>query len=247
MSHEPIRLADLTDGASSEEEFMRALIRTERTDAPTDDEMQQLASRLGPVMNRQGTFASSSARRWLIAAGIAVGLLVGIALVRQDIDSPPRPAAVASALPLGGAGPAASVAELGTTTATPTTPPPSPPLVSVDSLPSVASRPLARPASAGSPLGCAGEIQLLDRADAALRSGDVNGALSLAREHSERCPAGAFVQERERIAIDALARLGRDDEMRARARAFEARFPTSPHVHRIRRLVDQHSHAPHAR
>ncbi len=245
MSHEPIRIVDLPDGASSEEEFIRALIRTERTEPPSEDKMQELASRLGPVMPGRGAFTSSPfAPRWLATAGLAIGLLVGVIMVRRETEAPPQPTGVASALRGADEAPVASLVEPGIA-ARPA--PPSPPVVPVDSLPSVSARPIARPASSVNALGCTGEIQLLDRADAALRSGDVNSALSLAREHSERCPAGTFVQERERIAIDALARLGRDDEMRERARAFEARFPTSPHLHRIRRLVDQRSSDARAR
>jgi hypothetical protein len=83
---------------------------------------------------------------------------------------------------------------------------------------------------------CTDEIDLVERADVALREGHAQKAVALTREHAERCPSGSFVQERERIAIEALAHLGQKDEVRARARAFETRFPTSPHLRRIRSL-----------
>ena len=77
----------------------------------------------------------------------------------------------------------------------------------------------------------------VDRADATLRAGDAKRALELTREHGARCPNGSFVQERERVAIEALALLGEGEMMRTRAKAFELRFPSSPHVRRIRNLA----------
>jgi hypothetical protein len=81
---------------------------------------------------------------------------------------------------------------------------------------------------------------LIDDADAALRAGNAERAHALTRQHAERCPAGTFIQERERIAIEALAKLGRLDAMRDRARAFEERFPSSPHLRRVRSVVERH-------
>ena len=239
MSREPIRMADLTDGASSEEEFMRAVIRAERTELPTEAEMQHLSARLGPVLTKRTSLAAwTSPWRWLLVAGLVAGLAAGLASLRAASDAPSQP---------GGAPhvPARALEEpVPSTTATVVAaPPPAPPapVVAVESLPSVMPAARARAASSSLAADCTGEIELLDRADAALREGDARRALALTREHSEHCAGGAFVQERERIAIDALSRLGRYDEMRARAGAFEARFPSSPHLHRIRSLVEQRS------
>lgn len=237
MSRDPIRMADLTDGASSEEEFMRAVIRAERTELPTEAKMEELSERLGPMMAKRTSLAPWAAqRRWLLLAGLVAGI-AGIVSSRAGSGTPPQSA---------GAPEATALVE------TPVAPPrptvavqapvaPPAPVVAVESLPSVTPPVRARAASAGAASDCVGEIELLDRADAALRAGDAVRALGLTREHSERCAAGAFVQERERIAIDALSRLGRHDEMRARARLFEARFPSSPHLQRVRSLVEEHA------
>ena len=107
------------------------------------------------------------------------------------------------------------------------------PSMFVDSLPTSNTervRPTATPT-------CTNEIELVDRADATLRAGDAKRALELTREHGARCPNGSFVQERERVAIEALALLGEGEMMRTRAKAFELRFPSSPHVRRIRNLA----------
>ena len=68
-------------------------------------------------------------------------------------------------------------------------------------------------------------------------SSDPSGALALTQEHARRFPSGTLVQEREVLAIEALARLGRSPEARRRFDAFRARFPQSPHVARLSALV----------
>ncbi len=57
-------------------------------------------------------------------------------------------------------------------------------------------------------------------------------ALVLADEGDRRFANGALVEERAVLRIAALARLGRDDEAKARAKDFVARFPKSPLRHR---------------
>lgn len=52
-------------------------------------------------------------------------------------------------------------------------------------------------------------------------------------------PDGVLAQEREALAIEALVRLGRDEEARARAAAFAARYPTSPLAARMRALTSR--------
>jgi hypothetical protein len=62
---------------------------------------------------------------------------------------------------------------------------------------------------------------------------DPRAALEVTDEHARSYPGGAFAEEREALAIDALRRLGRRQELQARARAFLQRYPTSPHRERI--------------
>ncbi|AUX46149.1 hypothetical protein SOCE26_076540 [Sorangium cellulosum] len=61
--------------------------------------------------------------------------------------------------------------------------------------------------------------------------------LSLLDEHRTEFPAGALAAEREVIAIDALLRRGSGGDARARAQDFLARFPSSPHAERVRRVA----------
>ncbi|HRG99589.1 MAG TPA: hypothetical protein PLR99_25255, partial [Polyangiaceae bacterium] len=82
----------------------------------------------------------------------------------------------------------------------------------------------------------AAEAALLRAAQDGLR-GDPTVALARASEHARRFPRGALTQEREAIAIEALVKLGRGAEARARADRFAKSFPGSTHQRRLDALV----------
>jgi len=73
----------------------------------------------------------------------------------------------------------------------------------------------------------AGEVLALDKIRSALKSGDSAAALAAVAEHEKRYPQGAHVEEREALAVQALARAGRREEASARADRFRKRFPSS--------------------
>ncbi len=83
----------------------------------------------------------------------------------------------------------------------------------------------------------ADENALITRAQSALARGRAAEALAAAREHQQRFPSGQLVEEREALAIRALARLGNDDAARARADRFYARFPNSLLTRAVRAAV----------
>lgn len=62
-------------------------------------------------------------------------------------------------------------------------------------------------------------------------------ALSITEGHQRSFPAAMLVEEREVIAVDALVRLGRRDEARARVAQVRARFPRSAYLPRLEALV----------
>lgn len=68
-------------------------------------------------------------------------------------------------------------------------------------------------------------------------SSEPAAALSLVEEGHRRFPRGSFYQERESIAVLALAQLGRAAEARERAKHFLDAHPQSPYAERLRRLV----------
>jgi hypothetical protein len=80
------------------------------------------------------------------------------------------------------------------------------------------------------------EIALLRDARLAL-SGNPSEALALAEQHRTLFPHGAMVQERELIAISALARLNRHTAVLVRAAQFERDFPNSPYRKQVSALA----------
>lgn len=231
MSRDPTRAGAPTVGDASDDEFMRAIRRAEaRIEPPSETKMQELAARLPLSVATRS--AGAFRWRWLAVVSMVSVFASSALFVRSRVDTRsngfPATDTPLSVQP----GPQVTTA----------LPPPAEthdvaaPVFSVESLPAAsAPAPVHRPPTE---VACAGEIELVDRADVALRGGDARGALELARQHAERCPNGVFVQERERVAIEALARLDRTSEVRARAVAFEKRFPSSPHIRRIRSLAE---------
>ena len=82
------------------------------------------------------------------------------------------------------------------------------------------------------------EPQLIERARKALAT-DPRRALLLAQEHQRRFPTGALGVERDVIMLEALARSGQTAEARRRAVAFEAKYPKSIHLPRVRALLSR--------
>lgn len=78
------------------------------------------------------------------------------------------------------------------------------------------------------PVDLAGELDLLARARRIVGSAPER-ALQLTAEHARRYPHGVLAQEREVVAIDALARMGHTDLASARASRFAERYPDSAH------------------
>lgn len=163
---------------------------------------------------------------WVLAA--AAVLLVGVAAAAlrwsaNPTPAPPAPSAVAppptasvepppSALP-----PAPSVTAPTTAAVSATPPPPAPkPVASEDAF--------------------VIEDRILRDARAALAT-DPARALTLTEEHARRYPHGMLSQEREVIAIEALAKQGRTVDAKTRASAFERAYPNSAYRARVAQLV----------
>ncbi len=239
MSRDPKRLTDLRETPSSDTAFVGRLIHAHRAARPPTGKMDELSGRLGPLL--EGKSASPvRANPWLAISAVAAVVIAGAVFTTQiEEDAGPVSASVpaessaASSAPSLFDGPPAGL------DAPPAVPHAQPAVphaqaaISVDALPNAGVR--AAPSTAAARCN---ELELIDRADTKLRSGELAGALAVARDHEQRCPDGLLVQERERIAIEALVKLGRVDVARARARAFEERYPSSPHLRRVRQVID---------
>lgn len=81
------------------------------------------------------------------------------------------------------------------------------------------------------------ELRLLERAHAALTREDFAAAMSPLMEHARRFKRGRLVEEREVLRMQALSGLGRQQEVRRAAAAFELHFPRSPLVPVVQQMA----------
>lgn len=111
-----------------------------------------------------------------------------------------------------------------------------------------ATAPAARPTAPPAPAVPASVAPAVSSADpleetrhlGALRqlvAADPQRALAMVDEGNRRFAGGSFREEREAIAVDALARLGRTAEARRAAEAFLVTYPTSPLAPSVRRAA----------
>ena len=83
------------------------------------------------------------------------------------------------------------------------------------------------------------QVQSLDRARLALRSGQAGAALREIAHYRSSWPNGVFLTEASVLEIEALAARGERGLAAARATEFVAAHPDSPQAGRLRRLVSQ--------
>jgi hypothetical protein len=159
---------------------------------------------------------------WRPAPAAAIALGLGIVVGARVVPAPPperieveRVRIVERIVP----GPAAEIP------VQPLPPPVAPvaPIATPVHAPTALSASAARPSR--SPL--AEERGGIEVARAALARGDGAAALEATRELARRFPDGVFAEEREALAIQALAVSGDSDGARRRAAAFRARYPDS--------------------
>jgi hypothetical protein len=215
---DPPRLFDAASGAPP---GLRSLIAAAQRDVGSDQQVAQLAERLGPLLappiapvpHVAGSAAGMGTLAKLSLAGIGLLVAGGGALWLSTPKSAPPSAPITASPPSAPPVVAPSVAP---EPAKIDTPPPAAPELSI------APKPATKPA----PLAPLSEAELLEQARVALKS-DPSRALARANEHRSRFPGGALVQEREVIAIKALRQLGRTAEADRRADAFAKAFPGS--------------------
>jgi hypothetical protein len=177
----------------------------------------------GAVAVTKATLAVGGAL--LVAAGVAGGVVLGRTVwAPEPVVVAPPPAQLAPEVP-----PPPPPVE---------PPPPTPaltpaPPVRAPVRPAVAPPP--RPVEVVEPAAPAGardtglsrERALLEVARTALARGEIASALEAVERHARDFPQGRLAEEREVLAVQALALAGRGDEASARARAFRAAFPDS--------------------
>lgn len=100
-------------------------------------------------------------------------------------------------------------------------------------------QPPPQPPQPSEPVKAVPEAELLQQALDAIHGGQASDALAAATAHATRFPDSPLAQEREAVAIEALVKLKRSDEARARAASFHAKWPTSLHLSKIDSLLGE--------
>jgi hypothetical protein len=77
------------------------------------------------------------------------------------------------------------------------------------------------------------ELELLQRAQAALSAGRPDDVLALARTHARRYPDSALAEERDALQMLARCHDGVDAPERRLAQRFVKQHPDSPHTPRV--------------
>lgn len=195
----------------------------------------------GPVAGSSALAgATALVPAWKLAAWVMSGVVLGVGLsgtVTALVSPPDGPAPANSPEPhpmpsaaTRAAPPPFPEPNLPAPTASVTSPPPT-------TSPARAPEPRGPERSSETlPLPSDGELSLLRRAQESLHS-NPRSALAMTVRHEQEYPSGLLAQEREVIAIDALVRLGRFGEARARADLFQSRYPGSAHARRLEQLL----------
>jgi hypothetical protein len=238
-AQDPTRLASLV-----EQRELSGMLRSAQTHLPDDATVARLAGRLGfGAPGGGGTPrapAPSTTPLGVVTPVKAVGAVVAIAgaglvaftLLRSgNMDGRGAPRSESrTAKTLAAATPSVETAPPGTVAPpveAPEKPAPSPAVAATGSVVASRSAPsIAKPS----------ETELVGDARRAL-PGDASRALRLTSEHAKLYPRGALAEEREVIAIEALAALGRKGEARARAQRLLSASPGTPYAPRIARAI----------
>jgi hypothetical protein len=231
MNADP-RLPRWTEDGSEVPAELRHWLRASREQLGSGEEIAQLsralAGKLGPAAGLGGTSLAAASNGWLalgrwpawIAAGTAGVALVWYAASGSRHAAEPAPAPLAT-----------PVQQVEPPPVEPAPPAMKPTIEDAQRTEPAPDKPAVRHTRSSAP--STGESALLQRAQSALAR-DPARALALTEQHRRSFPAGALSEEREAIAIQALRRLGREPEARARAARFETKYPNSVHRSRVR-------------
>lgn len=245
---------------------LRSMLESTSEDVPTSDQLVALHSALATLLigpgvgagaaasggtaaaakgavaaKGVGALALSGVTKTVIAVAVASSVVGGVALQRRSHPAPPAPVieAVAPRAPAPAVDPV--IAEPSAVPEPEVTPLPAP-RPAQQKAAAVAPAPEPAEAAGETPppakvSGADAELTLLQDAMDAVQAGRPREALEALDSHAGQFAAGALVQEREVLAIDALVSLGRLDEARARANRFRAAYPASTHLLHIDSLV----------
>ncbi len=244
----------LLDPGSDAPAWLRASMEAGARDLASPPRLARIAARLplGPMPAPPAPPAPGAGSAIpSVLQGAAVGAALGLAVVGAGwLASPRAPASPAAVLPVPHAivstrvpepPPLAPLSSAAPRRAVPTERAERRPGGTASPAPSAELEPAPpdpRPSTTTEPEPPAAEPEnvLLARAQDAL-AGSPAQALALTDLHLARFPGGRLTQEREILAVDALLRMGRGADARARATRFVTSFPTSPGRRRLQVLI----------
>jgi hypothetical protein len=235
-----IRLARVGD------DFERTLLGAGKGDRMSDEARGALLAALaaGAVTARSAVPRAPSAppkdwganpARWIALGGMATIVLGSVAATwslaprRKEREVPSLPAPqtqVASAVASPPLGPEALGPEAASTGSPPQPSPPRP------------ARSAPSPRSSGGDSALGAELQLIERARAAVSGGRAREALDALAKHRARFANGALVQEEQVLQIEAYRLAGDNKQASSLARDYLARHPEGPYSPRVRRLLE---------
>jgi hypothetical protein len=233
----------LVDPASSASPKMRRLLEQSRADVGSAEELGRLEGMLAPVLwpgnagpaAAKGAAAKSAAAKGV--AGLAVKVAAGAIVVAGASAlwlSTPRENRPADA-PRATRGAAPSTLPVPATLPSAASPEP-PRAEETGELPAAGTPPPSSNGARRPTADSLSEADLLGQAQAALSS-DPARALALSERHRSHFAHPLLTQEREVIAVEALGRLGRAGEAKARGERFLRLFPASAYRSKIESIL----------
>jgi hypothetical protein len=249
---DPPRLSEISSSeGDAENDFLRDAIRDSKRDLPDETRLAAIALKLGPGI--LGGAAAAGGGGGGAAAGGAGAAKASVAPAAAKIGamsaSMKFATAVAVTVAIGGGAivvPRIISPTTSAVTVAPTTNSTSsaiasssainlalPPASASAAPPFPSMKPLVIP-----PRNPDEETKALEQAQDALNT-DPDYALAQCDDDAKLFPNGTLAQEREVVAIDALTRLGRMPEAKARAKKFATAYPNSAHLWQVQKLVGQ--------
>lgn len=207
---------------------------TARDEAQIEAALEKVTAQIGAGAGATGTGLSMTAKIGIV--GALIGVVGVIGLLSRDSEPEPKPSA-----PVVAAAPEPEAPEVPVE--------PEPEIVEApkeperqqpeqpkepEAVPEEPARPVAKkrptpkdPEPADDDDSLMAELALLQRTRKALRSGRPEDALKTAAQHRREFPDGRLAEERDATEVSALCALGRGDEARRKAAAFERAHPNA--------------------
>jgi hypothetical protein len=240
----------LSESRDAENEFLRDSIEDSKRDLPDETRLAAIALKLGPGILGGAAAAGGGGGAAAGGAGAAKASVAPAAAKIGAMSASMKLAtAAAVALAIGGGAivvpkilsPSTSAVTVAPTTSAASSSATSSSTMSLSLPPASASVAPPSPFASMKPLdipqcNADQETKAIQQAQDSLKT-DPDYALAQCDDAAKLFPNCTLAQEREVIAIDALTRLGRMPEAKARAQKFHADFPNSPAWPKVQHLI----------